>query len=71
MIPRQIRSLALLLPLLVFVACQNQKMEINLKVGDEAPGFELKNQLGETVSLNQLLEESKFGALVFFRSADW
>lgn len=42
-----------------------------LKVGAKAPNFELKNQKGETTSLESLLKSKKTVALVFYRSASW
>lgn len=41
-----------------------------LNVGDQAPGFELKNQAGESVKLERLLQSGPL-AVVFYRSADW
>lgn len=41
-----------------------------LKVGDVAPGFELKNQAGVPVKLQSLLKTGPV-AVVFYRSADW
>lgn len=41
-----------------------------LKVGDQAPAFELKNQAGQSVQLAKLLEQGPV-AVVFHRSADW
>ena len=41
-----------------------------LKVGETAPGFELKDSSGTDRSLEAALDKSKV-ALVFYRSADW
>lgn len=41
-----------------------------LKVGDQAPVFELKDQAGATVKLADLLKRGPV-AVVFYRSADW
>lgn len=41
-----------------------------LKVGDQAPAFELKNQAGQSIQLAKLLEQGPV-AVVFHRSADW
>ena len=44
--------------------------EAGICVGDHAPGFTLKDQNGQDVSLDALLKKGPV-ALVFFRSADW
>ncbi len=41
-----------------------------LKVGDKAPSFTLKDQNGNPISLDALLAKGNV-ALVFFRSASW
>lgn len=41
-----------------------------LKVGQKAPDFELKDQLGKPKKLSKLLEQGTV-AIVFHRSADW
>jgi len=41
-----------------------------VRVGEKAPAFQLKDQNGQTVSLEKLLEQGPV-ALVFYRSADW
>lgn len=41
-----------------------------LKLGSQAPDFELKDQAGTPRSLRSLLSQGKV-ALVFYRSADW
>lgn len=45
--------------------------EIGLAVGEQAAAFELKNQAGETVSLEALTAKHGNVALVFYRSAGW
>jgi hypothetical protein len=42
-----------------------------LEVGNRAPEFGLEDQTGRKRSLDDLLRESKYVALVFFRSAHW
>ena len=42
-----------------------------LKVGEEAPVFELNNQTGTKRPFDSLRGESDYVALVFYRSADW
>jgi cytochrome oxidase Cu insertion factor (SCO1/SenC/PrrC family) len=42
-----------------------------IAVGEQAPGFSLKDQNGETKALSDLLEDGKLVALVFHRSANW
>lgn len=41
-----------------------------LKVGGQAPAFDLKNQAGQSIQLARLLEQGPV-AVVFYRSADW
>jgi len=42
----------------------------DLKVGDKAPAFVLKDQNGKEHKLEDLIKQGKT-ALVFYRSADW
>ncbi|MCB0481984.1 MAG: redoxin domain-containing protein [Flavobacteriales bacterium] len=59
--------IAIFLFILPFVAiAQKQK----LKVGKKAPSFELKNQTGELISLEKLLEE-KESLVVMFYIGSW
>jgi cytochrome oxidase Cu insertion factor (SCO1/SenC/PrrC family) len=44
--------------------------QTGLKVGENAPGFVLKDQEGKDRSLDEFLKKGKV-ALVFYRSADW
>ena len=41
------------------------------KIGKKAAEFELKDQYGDSWSLSRIVEEKKFTAIVFYRSADW
>jgi cytochrome oxidase Cu insertion factor (SCO1/SenC/PrrC family) len=42
-----------------------------LEVGAQAPGFNLRDQVGQEHSLSEFLQKGKVVALVFYRSADW
>ncbi|MDA7662659.1 peroxiredoxin family protein [Pirellulaceae bacterium] len=44
---------------------------MSAKVGEKAAEFELSDQYGDPWSLSRIVEEKKFTAIVFFRSADW
>lgn len=48
-----------------------EEMQGTVHVGDKAPGFTLKDQNGEERSLESLLNEDGYVALVFHRSAHW
>lgn len=50
---------------------QVAKFSPGLSVGEVAPAFSLTDQDGTKRSLNDLSGESKYVALVFYRSADW
>ena len=41
-----------------------------LKVGEKAPAFRLKDQVGKERTLEEFVKEGKV-ALVFYRSASW
>ena len=53
------------------VGCGREKVKVEIKIGDDAPGFSLMNQDGKRESLDAILSRGKFVAIVFFRSADW
>ena len=44
---------------------------LSAKVGEKAAEFELSDQYGDPWSLSRIVEEKRFTAIVFFRSADW
>lgn len=60
-----------LLMCLIFIGCRSKTVNLELKVNDLAPEFELQDQDGKKVSLKQLLSKRKYVAIVFYRSADW
>lgn len=66
----RVAPLSFLLLMLTACASPAQEHEPGIKVGDEAPAFELKDQDGNDVSLAELLKE-KPTAIVFHRSASW
>jgi len=51
-------------------AAKAQAFSPGIKVGATAPAISLKDQSGETVSLQSMLQTGPV-ALVLFRSADW
>lgn len=61
----------LLMPALAVAQEAPEEMQGTVHVGDKAPGFTLKDQNGEERSLESLLNEEGYVALVFYRSAHW
>ena len=51
-------------------AAQAHTFAPGIEIGTKLPRIELKNQLGKTTSVQQLLKKSPV-AIVLFRSADW
>ena len=51
-------------------ASKTQAFSPGIKVGAKVPAISLKNQLGETVSVQSMLQTGPV-ALVLFRSAEW
>ena len=66
-----VRNFVPLVSCLILIGCQAREMKVELKVNDRAPAFELPDQEGNKISLEQLLAKRKFVAIVFYRSADW
>ena len=60
----------LLLPIGLRAANSGSQEQGGINVGERAPGFTLKDQNGQDVSLDGLLKKGPV-ALVFFRSSDW
>jgi hypothetical protein len=53
-----------------FIEAQNEGATSGIAIGESAPGFELKDQLGRSHTLKSLMGP-KGVLLVFTRSADW
>jgi AhpC/TSA family len=53
-----------------FIEAQNEGATTGIAIGQTAPGFELKDQNGQTHTLKSLMGR-KGVLLVFIRSADW
>ena len=65
-------ALVLLLSLvpLTVLAQQEMKKPPGVKVGEKAPEFALKDQLGKVIKLSEMRKDGPV-ALVFHRSASW
>lgn len=66
------RTIVIVLMLFALPAASQELQENppGLKVGEKAPEFELKDQLGKPIKLSKLLQTGPV-AIVFHRSADW
>lgn len=53
-----------------FIEAQNEGATSGIAIGESAPGFELKDQLGRSHTLKSLMGPKGL-LLVFTRSADW
>lgn len=56
---------------LLSTGCSQKPMTTDIKTGETAPDFKLKDQNGQSISLDDLLKIKPYVAIVFYRSADW
>ena len=66
-------AVAGLLCLAPFVSAQSPTPpeKTGLKIGEKAPSFKLKDQSGKERTLDELRNDARYVALVFYRSASW